>query len=126
MSLTRFRFCLASSRRASASRFLVLNLVIPAASSQDLTDASLLDQRIGLRAKPGSHEQLLNVAQTAKLAIQQIFAVARAEQAAGDVDFPRAELLLEFATPDFEYNIGSAERSRSGAAGALARRSFDG
>ena len=75
-------------------------------AAQDLPNASLLDHSVGLRPKPGSHEQFLNVAQAAELAVQQVFAVARAEQAARDHDLSRVELLLvELATANFQNHV---------------------
>ena len=55
-------------------------------AAQDLPDASLLDQGVGLRPQTGAHEEFLNIAQAAELAVQQVFAFAGAEQAAGDHD----------------------------------------
>ncbi len=40
---------------------------------ENLADASLLDDCVRLRAKAGAHENVLYVAQTAELAVQQIF-----------------------------------------------------
>ena len=102
MSLMRARLSLASSRRASASRLRDLYLVMPAASSmmarrsvglaaQDLPDAALLDDGVGLGPEAGAHEDVLNVAQAAELAVQQILAFAGAEQAARDRDLARLE-----------------------------------
>ena len=78
-------------------------------AAQNLTDASLLDQRVGLRAQAGAHEQFLDVAEAAEFTVQQIFAVAGAKQAARDHDFPGAKLLLvELAAANLEHNV--AER----------------
>src|SRR5258708_32940916 len=48
-------------------------------AAQNLTDASLLDERVRLRPKTGAHEQFLDVAQTAQFSVQQVLAVAAAE-----------------------------------------------
>ena len=56
-------------------------------AAEDLPNASLFDQRVGFRPEARAHEQFLNVAQAAEFAVQQIFAVAGAEQAARDHDF---------------------------------------
>ncbi len=86
------------------------------AAAEDLADASLLDQRVGLRAQAGAHEEFLNVAQAAELAIQQVFAVAGAEQAARDVDLTVVKLLLvELTAADFENHVG--RRSSRGGCG---------
>ena len=45
-------------------------------AAQNLPDASLLDQRVGLGAEARAHEQFLDVAQAAQFSIQQVFAVA--------------------------------------------------
>jgi hypothetical protein len=117
MSFTRFRLVLASSRRASARRFFVLNFVMPSrffddgaairrTAAQNLADASLLDERVGLRPEARAHEQFLDVAQAAEFSIQQIFAVAAAEQAARDGNFSGVVLLLiEFAAADFQNHL---------------------
>ena len=86
------------------------------AAAEDLADASLLDERVGLGAEAGAHEEFLNVAQAAEFAVEQIFAVAGAEQAAGDVDFSGVELLLvEFAAADFQDDVrGDGSDGRRG------------
>ena len=80
-------------------------------AAQNLPNPSLLDQRVGLRAEPGPHEQFLNVAQAAQLAIQQILAVARTEQTARDHQFARTKLLrIEFAAPNFQHDLRTRRR----------------
>src|SRR5262249_48640721 len=49
-------------------------------AAENLADASLLDNSVGFRSQAGAHEDVLNVAQAAELAVQQIFALAGAEQ----------------------------------------------
>ena len=56
---------------------------------EDLADAALLDDRVAFRAEAAAHEDVLNVAQAGLAAIDQVFAFAGAEQAAGDGDFAR-------------------------------------
>ena len=74
MSFTRERLTFDDSSLASASRFLVLNFVTPAASSiiarrsigfvdKDLSDAALFDDGVGIRPQADAHEHFLNVAQ---------------------------------------------------------------
>ena len=78
-------------------------------AAENLADASLLDQGVGFRAEAGAHEEFLNVAQAAEFAVEQVFAVAGAEQAARDYDFSCAELLLvEFAAADLEHDLRRA------------------
>ncbi len=45
-------------------------------AAENLPDASLLDQRIRLRPEASAHEQFLNIAEAAQLAVEQIFAIA--------------------------------------------------
>src|SRR3984957_11100387 len=54
--------------------------------TKELPDAFLFDDGVGLRTKACAHEDVLNVAQAAKLAVEQIFAFAGAKQAAGNYD----------------------------------------
>ncbi len=74
-------------------------------AAQDLPDATLLDDGVGLRAKAGAHEDVLNVAQAAELAVQQVFAFAGAEESARDLDFAGLESALELAAADFEDDV---------------------
>ena len=105
MSLMRARFSFASSSRASASRLRVLNFVMPAASSMIARRSvglllricpmrPLLDDRVRLRTEPRAHKDVLDVAQPAEFPVQQVFALAGAEQAARDCDLSRLELAL--------------------------------
>ena len=75
-------------------------------AAEDLADASLLDQSIRLRAESCAHEQFLNIAQAAKLAIEQVFAIAGAEQAARDHNLARFEFApLEGAAANPEHHL---------------------
>ena len=88
-------------------------------AAEDLPDASLLDEGVRLRAKAGAHEQFLNVAQAAELAVQQIFAVAGAEQATRNHDFSVVELLLvELAAANLEHDVRGRGSNRGGGCGA--------
>ncbi len=79
-------------------------------AAEDLADAPLLDQRVGLRAETRAHEEFLNVAQAAEFAIQQILAVAGAEEATRHNDFSSTELLLvEFPATDLENDLWCAD-----------------
>ena len=91
-----------------AGGFFENRAAIGGTAAEDLADASLLDERVGLGAQAGAHEQFLNVAQAAELAVQQIFAVAGAEQAARDHDFAGVELLLvELAAANLQDDVRS-------------------
>ena len=99
MSKTRARFCLELSSLASARRRRLLYLVRPAASSRrdgaavlrlrrkNLPDAPLLDDGVAFRTEAAAHEDVLDVAQARLAAINEVFAFAGAEEAAGDGDF---------------------------------------
>ena len=70
--------------------------------AEQLADALLADDGVALRAEAGAHEDVLNVAQAAELAVEQIFAFAGAEQAACDDDFALLRSAMEFAAADLE------------------------
>ena len=53
---------------------------------KNLADAALLDDGVAFRAEAGAHEEILNVAQAGGFAVDQVFAFARAVEAAGDGD----------------------------------------
>ena len=53
---------------------------------EHLVDAALLDLGVGLRADMGGAQQVLDVAQSRLLAVDQVIAVAAAKQAPGDRD----------------------------------------
>ena len=59
--------------------------------AEDLADALLADDGVGLAAQAGAHEDVLNVAQAADLAVEQVLGVAGAEEAAGDGDLTGAD-----------------------------------
>jgi len=71
-------------------------------AAEELADALLADDGVGLGAEAGAHEDVLNVAEAAELAVEQIFAFAGAEEAAGDDDFAFLGRAGEFAAADFE------------------------
>src|SRR5436309_14822526 len=76
-------------------------------AAQDLPNAALLDNGVGFRAKTGAHEDVLNVTQTAQLAVQQVFAFSSAEQAARNHHLTLGKMHgLELTTADLEdYRI---------------------
>src|ERR1019366_3360007 len=76
-------------------------------AAEDLTDAALLDDGVGLRAETGAHEDVLNIAQTTELAVEQILALAGTEQAARDRDFAGFEGALKFAAANFQHHVRS-------------------
>jgi len=52
----------------------------------------LLDDRVGLRAQPCIHEEVVDVLQAAQLAVDQVFALARTIEPPRDFDFARDRL----------------------------------
>ena len=54
---------------------------------QNLPDAALLDDGVGIWAKTHAHEEFLDVAEAGDAAIKNVFALARAVEAAADYDF---------------------------------------
>ena len=104
---TRFRQPLLGFEFGDAGSFFDDGPAVGGTAAQDLPDASLLDQRVGLRAQPGTHEQFLDIAQAAQLAVQQIFAFAGAEQPPVDHDLPSLKLLLELCGGESSAPLGS-------------------
>ena len=75
-----------------AGGFLDQLAPIGRARAEDQADLALLDDRVGLRAEPGVHQQVVDVAQPAGLAVDQVFALARAVQPPRDLDLARDRL----------------------------------
>src|SRR5581483_11954478 len=76
-------------------------------AGEDLPDSALLDDRVRLRPQAGAHENVLDIAQPAELAIQQVFAIAGAKQAASDHDLTFLEYRLELTSADLEHHLVS-------------------
>jgi len=72
-----------------AGRFLNQLTAIGRPRAQDHADLALLDDRVGLRAQAGVHQQIVDVSQPAHLTVDQVFAFARAVQPPGHFDFAR-------------------------------------
>src|SRR5262249_29380766 len=94
------RFELRNSRSFFDDRTTIERL-----ARENLSDASLFDDRVRLRSQAGSHEDVLDVAQPAQLSVQQVLTFTRAEEAPGDNDLAGAELRLELASANFEHNF---------------------
>src|SRR5690606_36332291 len=63
---------------------------------KDLPDLSLLDDGVGLHAEARVHQQIVDVAQAAHLAVDQVLAFTRPVQPAADLDVARDDgLILE-------------------------------
>ena len=83
MSSTRVRFCCAASSLSSAGaaaalvlrdagRFFDQLAPVGRTRAENLADLALLDDRVGLDADAGVHQQILHVAQAADLAVDQV------------------------------------------------------
>ncbi len=91
-------------------------------AAEDLADASLLDERVGFGSEAGAHEEFLNIAQAAEFSIEQVFAVAAAEEAAGDGDFAGVRgLLIKFAAANLEHYLGLHDLDAGDHGGAVDR-----
>ena len=77
---------------------------------EDLADLALLDDRVGLRAEPGVHEQLVDVAQAAELAVHQVLALAVPVEPARDDALGRAVGAVAVEARDLEVDLGHLQR----------------
>ena len=74
--------------------------------AEQLADALLPDDRVGLATKARAHEDVLNIAQPADLAVQQILAVARTKQPPRNRHFACTNRSPpELAPPNLQHNI---------------------
>ena len=80
------RLLLAVAVARDAGRLLKDLSALVALAGDDLCNAPLPDDRVPVAAEAGVHEQLIDVAQAAGLAVDGIFALAAAVIAAGDHD----------------------------------------
>ena len=80
------RLLLAVAVARDAGRFLKDLAALVALAGNDLGDAALPDDRVPVAAEAGVHEQLVDIAQAAGLAVDIIFALSAAVIAAGDHD----------------------------------------
>ena len=80
------RLLLAVAVARDAGRFLKDLAAFVALAGNDLGDAALPDDRVPVAAEAGVHEQLVDIAQAAGLAVDIIFALSAAVIAAGDHD----------------------------------------
>ena len=67
-----------------------------------MSDALLADDGVALGAQASAHEDVLNVAQAAELAVQQVLALPGAEQPPGDYDFAFLWCALKAAAANLE------------------------
>ena len=92
--------------------------------AENLADAALLDDGVAFRPEAGAHEEVLDIAQAGGAAVDQVFAFARAVQAAGDGDFRvlrrmsvfhglqlvRGVLVVDVGVHQRHGDVGHAER----------------
>ena len=110
-----------------AGRFLDQLPPIGRPRAENLADLALLDDRVGLDAEPGVHQQVLHVAQPADLAVDQVFALARSVEPAHQLDVAddQRRLVVQRSTAAPQRLAVCASTSTSPAAavdGRFARR----
>jgi hypothetical protein len=77
---------------------------------ENVRDLALLHDRVGAAADARIHEKLVNVLQPARRLVQQILALAVAEDAARDAHLVPLDAKLLFAVAERERNFRHAER----------------
>ncbi len=85
-------FDLLGLETADAGRLLEDHAAVLGRSLQQHIDLTLLDDAVGLRPHTGAREKIANIAQPARLAVDQVFPFSAAVDAAGDVDFGRIDI----------------------------------
>ncbi len=101
---------LAGLELRDASGFFDDGAAVGRLAAQNLPDAPLLDDGVRLRSQAGAHEDVLDIAQAAELAVQQVLALAGAEQAARNHDLARFECALELAAANLEHYVRNGRR----------------
>ncbi len=84
-------FDLLGLEAADAGRLFEDHAAVAGRGLQQHVDFALLDDAVGFGGQAGAGQQVADVAQPAGLAIDQIFALAAAVDAAGDVHFGRVD-----------------------------------
>jgi hypothetical protein len=82
--------------------------------AEDHADLALLDDRVGLGAEPGVHEQLVDIAQAAHFPVDQVLTVARAKQAARHLDVAREDAGKILERLDAERRADQQRHRRGG------------
>ena len=89
-----------------AGGFLEDGAAVQRFGAEELADALLADDGVGFATEASPHEDVLNVAEPADLAVEEVFAVAGPEEAAGDGELAGADgSATEFAAADFEDDV---------------------
>ena len=87
------------------------------AGVEDTVDVALGDDHVLLAAHTGVRQQLLDVEQAARHAVDRVLAVARAEQQARDRDLGEVDRQLPCGVVDRERDLRPTQRRALGAAG---------
>ena len=99
-------FELADLKTADAGCFLENHPAIPRRRLKQDVDLALLDHAVGLRAHARPRQQVANVAEPGRVAVDQVLALAAAINAAGNVDFGRVDAKLAFRVVEGERDLG--------------------
>ncbi len=99
-----------------AGRLLDDRAAVGGLGGEDLADLALLDDRVGLRAEAGVHEQLVDVAQATDLAVHEVLALAVAVEPARHHALGAAVRAVAVEAGDLEVHLGHLQRLAAGAA----------
>ena len=93
-----------------AGRLLDECAAVGGLARKDHSDLALLDDRVGLGAEAGVHEQLVDVAQAAHLAVHEVLALAVAVQAAGHHALGSTVGAVAVEARDLQVDLGHRQR----------------
>src|SRR6185436_17620961 len=91
-------------------RFLDEEAAVGRLARQDQADLALLDDRVGLATEARVHEQLVDVAQAAHVAVHQVLALAVAVEPAGHEALGVAVRAVAVEAGDLEADLGHGQR----------------
>ena len=118
---TKLGEALFSFEAGDAGGFFEDGAAVEGLGAEKLTDALLADDGVGFATEAGAHEDVLNVAQATDLAVEEVFAVAGAEEAAGDGEFAGADGgTAELAAADLQDDVVSGLRDSAAASPSVA------
>src|SRR5262249_51151636 len=103
------RFCLLGLEPADAGGLLEDGPAFLGRGLQEDVDAALLDDAIGVGPGAGAEEQIFDVLEPAELVVDEVFAFARAVDAAGDLDLVGLGGESAAAVVEGHGNFGQAE-----------------
>ena len=130
ISDSRSRFCSTRSSRRPASNFLALKTADPGSlfenspavsrrRGEQHVDLTLFDQAVGIGPGPGTAEQISNIAQPARLAVDQVFPFTAAVDTPGDVDPGRFDRQVFLVVIENQGGFGRIHRPPLAASRAL-------